>query len=163
MADPYQPALESFALTENENSAIAGALETDDPWAWKSEDEATRAALKSAKSKILAFHLERHNGHCCYCRVNLAGAGPFMTDREHILPKGQNIFKPYSYTMWNLAAACKRCNMQFKGVRDDFVIDKEDPAALQVSENYKLIHPNFDLYEAHLIRHSAQAGTKSIV
>jgi hypothetical protein len=84
-----------------------------------------------------------------------------MTDREHILPKSK--YKAYVYSIWNLAASCKRCNMQFKKDCDAFVIDKSDAAALQQGENYRLVHPNFDLWDDHLTRLSAQANTKTIV
>lgn len=162
MPDPYEPALDDFAFTTEESDAIAAALQTANPWAWNSTDEATSQALASAKSKILQVHLDRHGGTCCYCRTNLHGAGPFMTDREHILPKGMAAYKPYSFTLWNLAASCKRCNLQFKRSGDGFVVDS-DTAVLQASGNYLFIHPNFDRYEDHLVRLSLQFGTATIV
>ncbi|WP_085026204.1 HNH endonuclease [Ensifer aridi] len=163
MPDPYLPALEDFELSEDEATAIQSALASDDPWGWISENQHENDALKSAKAKILGFHLSRHGGNCCYCRVNLNGAGPYMTDREHILPKGKPVYKPLSYTMWNLAAACKRCNMQFKRSGDAFVVDPDDPSLFQDSANYRFIHPNFDAYGEHLVRFQAQVDTKDIV
>jgi len=163
MPDPYIPTLDAFTLHDDEAAAIAAALETDDPWGWKPEDEATAETLKGVKRKILAYHLERHGECCCYCRTYLHGAGPFMTDREHVLPKGKAIFKPYSFTMWNLAGSCKRCNLQFKRSGDGFVIDKADEGQFQSSGNYRFVHPNFDRWEDHLTRVSAQANMKNIV
>ena len=163
MADPYLPALEDFELNADETAAVAKALEDDKPWDWKPEDQKELQALKSAKDKVLAYHLSRHGGNCCYCRLNLNGAGPYMTDREHILPKGKPVYKPFSYSIWNLAAACKRCNMQFKRSGDDFVVDPDDSTKFQDSENYRFVHPNFDAYGKHLIRLQAQADTKNIV
>ena len=163
MADPYLPALEDFELNADETAAVAKALEDDKPWDWKPEDQKELQALKSAKDKVLAYHLSRHGGNCCYCRLNLNGAGPYMTDREHILPKGKPLYKPFSYSIWNLAAACKRCNMQFKRSGDDFVVDPDDSTKFQDSENYRFVHPNFDAYGKHLIRLQAQADTKNIV
>jgi len=163
MADPYLPALEDFELNADETAAVAKALEDDKPWDWKPEDQKELQALKSAKDKVLAYHLSRHGGNCCYCRLNLNGAGPYMTDREHILPKGKPVYKPFSYSIWNLAAACKRCNMQFKRSGDDFVVDPDDSTKFQDSENYRFIHPNFDAYGKHLIRLQAQADTNNIV
>ncbi|MDC9813455.1 MULTISPECIES: HNH endonuclease [Rhizobium] len=163
MVDRYVPALADFALDEEEAKAVEKALETEKPWDWVPEDEGERLALKRAKNKILACHLQRHGGNCCYCRTNLNGAGPYMTDREHVLPKGKPVYKPFSYAMWNLAAACKRCNMQFKRKGDAFVVDADDPAKFQDSENYRFIHPNFDAYGEHLIRVTAQVDTKNIV
>lgn len=163
MADPYLPALEDFELNADETAAVAKALEDDKPWDWKPDDQKELQALKSAKDKILAYHLSRHGGNCCYCRLNLNGAGPYMTDREHILPKGKEVYKPFSYSIWNLAAACKRCNMQFKRSGDAFVVDPDDSTRFQDSENYRFVHPNFDAYGKHLIRLQAQADTKNIV
>jgi hypothetical protein len=163
MVDRYVPALVDFVLDEEETNAVQKALETDKPWDWVSEDVGEQLALKRAKDRILAYHLQRHGGNCCYCRTNLNGAGPYMTDREHVLPKGKPVYKPFSYAMWNLAAACKRCNMQFKRSGDTFVVDADDPAKFQDSENYRFIHPNFDEYGEHLIRFTAQVDTKNIV
>ena len=163
MADPYLPALEDFELNADETATVAKALQDDKPWDWKPEDQKELQALKSAKDKILAYHLSRHGGNCCYCRLNLNGAGPYITDREHILPKGKSVYKPFSYSIWNLAAACKRCNMQFKRSGDAFVVDPDDSTKFQDSENYRLVHPNFDAYGKHLIRLQAQADTKNIV
>lgn len=86
-----------------------------------------------------------------------------MTDREHILPKGKPIYKPYSFTMWNLAVACKRCNMQFKKTGDSFVVDKTDPAKFQLSDNYRFVHPNFDHWEQHLTRLAVQVNAENLV
>ncbi len=163
MADPYLPALKDFDLDDDEAAAVASALASDEPWNCKPENQDEMAALKSAKDKILAYHLSRHGGNCCYCRLNLNGAGPYMTDREHILPKGKQVYKPFSYSMWNLAAACKRCNMQFKRSGDAFVIDPDDPSKFQDSGNYRFVHPNFDAYSEHLTRLQAQVDTKNIV
>lgn len=163
MPDAYLPTLDTFVLDANEVAAIAVALGEPDPWNYASTDGAEAAALKSAKTKILDFHLLRHNWQCCYCRTNLHNAGPFMTDREHILPKGQAGFKPYSYEMWNLAAACKRCNMQFKGQSDAFVVDKTDAAKFQDGANYLFVHPNFDCWEHHLDRIEVATGGKRVV
>ncbi len=163
MVDRYLPALADFELGEEEAKAVEKALKTEKPWDWKPEDSSERQALRAAKDRILAYHLQRHGGNCCYCRTNLNGAGPFMTDREHVLPKGKPVYRPFSYAVWNLAAACKRCNMQFKRKGDAFVVDTTDFAKFQDSENYRFIHPSFDAYDEHLKRIAVQVDTKNIV
>lgn len=163
MNDPYLPLLAEFSFNDEEVSVITLALASDKPWDFVPPSEAEIASLKSAKEKILNLHLERHGGTCCYCRTNLKGAGPFMTDREHVLPKGKPAYKALSYELWNLAAACKRCNLQFKRSGDDFVIDKKDPTALANSNNYRFVHPNFDLWEDHLVRLAVQVNSKNLV
>ena len=163
MVDRYVPALADFQLNAAETAVIEKALQTEKPWDWISDDGNERLAMKNAKDKILSYHLQRHGGTCCYCRLNLNGVGPFMTDREHILPKGKPAYRPFSYAMWNLAAACKRCNMQFKRRGDAFVVNPDDPARFQDGANYRFIHPNFDAYSEHLTRISAQVDTRNLV
>ena len=55
------------------------------------------------------------------------------------------------FTDFNLNIACKRCNMNIKVVKTYFVTDlnavKANP---QDRLLYKMIHPNFDDYFAHL-------------
>jgi hypothetical protein len=86
-----------------------------------------------------------------------------MTDREHILPKSDVKFKPFSYTMWNLGLACKRCNMEYKRTKVDFVVNPNDSAQYMDSANYRFIHPNFDLYSEHISRSAVEADENVIV
>ncbi|WP_170436202.1 hypothetical protein [Ruegeria arenilitoris] len=46
---------------------------------------------------------------------------------------------------------------------NSFVINSEDHDALMKSDNYLLIHPNFDLWDDHLTRLSVQVNAKTIV
>lgn len=163
MADPYQPMLTDFVLSDEEQAAIIEALNENDPWGYAAADSLVADVLKSAKKKILDHHLERHHHHCCYCRKSLQGEGHFVTDREHILPKGNAIFKPYCYTIWNLAAACKRCNMQFKGKKTTFLNDAVDTTKFELSDNYQFVHPNFDRFEDHIVREATQRGTAHVI
>lgn len=163
MADAYQPMLADFAFANEEQAAINEALNQDDPWGYTAADSFVADALKSAKKKILDYHLERHHHHCCYCRKSLKGEGHFVTDREHILPKGYAIFKHYCYTIWNLAAACKRCNMQFKGKKITFLNDAVDTTKFKLSDNYQFVHPNFDRFEDHIVREAKQRGTAHVI
>lgn len=163
MADPYLPALDAFVFSGDEAAVVTEALKSPSPWDFVPSTEGGKTALKSVKAKILDYHLERHSWNCCYCRTNLKGSGPFMTDREHILPKSDAAYKAFSYAVWNLAAACKRCNMQFKKVADDFVVDKTDARKFQYSGNYRFVHPNFDRWSDHLTRHVVQVGEENIV
>lgn len=163
MPDPYLPELTTFALNDDETTVVTEALKASKPWDWKPACPVKKASLKSAKDKILAFHLQRHNHTCCYCKTGLKAAGPFMTDREHVLPKSKAQFKAFSYAIWNLGVACKRCNMQFKGAADGFVVSKVDQVAFQTSENYRFIHPNYDRWGDHLTRFDAGMDEKKLV
>lgn len=149
MADPYLPELETFALDAEEQAAIIAALATDKPWDWK-PGGGLEESLVSAKGKIRNLHLARHGQRCCYCRFPLHGGGHFVIDREHVLPKSVEAFRHLSFTVWNLGVSCKRCNMQYKGADVDFLINAGCAEALQDGANYRLIHPNFDLYKDHI-------------
>lgn len=160
--DGYTPALDEFAFDDDERDAINAALETEDPWGWGPNAQA-KARIKSAKDRICDYHMMRHNELCCYCRVPLHGTGPFTRDREHILPKSMPLYRPLSYTMWNLGIACKRCNMEYKKDRIDFLIFPNDMLELKKSANYRFIHPNFDRYNEHLSRHATQSDETVVI
>lgn len=162
MVDRYMPMLAAFAVSEDEQSAITAALATANPWGW-APGGVLQATLVAWKSRIRTYHLQRHAGRCCYCRRNLNGEFNYVIDREHVLPKSVPGYRPLSYTVWNLGAACKRCNMQYKGSKIDFVIDPHDQAALEDHANYRLIHPNFDLYSEHLERASVEINDTLVV
>jgi hypothetical protein len=162
MVDRYLPALDAFELTVDEQRAVTSALASTSPWKWN-PGGAQSTAIATVKTKIRDYHFARHGNKCCYCRVNLHGTGNFMADREHVLPKSVADYRPLSYTMWNLGMACKRCNMEYKKNRTDFVVTLDDASLLQEGTNYRFIHPNFDLYREHLRRFAQEAEETVIV
>lgn len=159
MIDAYAPALSELSFNAEEEAAIAAALLEPSPWDAVLADH--KEALKRVKSKIQALHLARHNQQCCYCRAVLQGGGYFMIDREHILPKSK--FMPFTFSPWNLSVSCKRCNMQFKKDCIAFVIDTENAGATDTGANYRLIHPNFDVWEHHLCKTAVQISGDILV
>lgn len=162
MADRYLPALAAFELTHDEQTAVDAALLTADPWGWSPEG-AQAPLLAALKVKIRNYHLQRHGKNCCYCRRSLEGEFNYVIDREHVLPKSTPAYRPLSFTMWNLGVACKRCNMQYKGAKTDFVVSPNVAAEFENAANYRFVHPNFDLYEEHLDRLEVKKGTSRIV
>ncbi|MDO9474779.1 MAG: hypothetical protein Q7J28_17175 [Caulobacter sp.] len=148
MPDPYSPALSTFSYTASQMAAITAAMLRSRPWTVKDPD------VKAAKNAIRDLHLKRQEDTCCYCRMSLHGGGYFMIDREHVLPKAK--YRPFVFEIWNLSVSCKRCNMELKRERDAFVVDKSATAPFQDSGNYRIIHPNFDEWEAHLARETIQ-------
>jgi hypothetical protein len=161
--DAYQPALDELQLTDDELSAIQIALQHGDPWAHDDvELNAIRDHLVSAKDKLIAHHMQRHNQTCCYCRTILAGGGRFVRDREHILPKGK--YGALTYSPSNLSASCKRCNMEYKGEKVSFVVAPDTIGDDHTNpDRYLIIHPNFDRYEDHIVRTALQLGMKYAV
>jgi len=149
MVDPYHPILDDFQFDDFEKVAIATALTKEKPWDW-APGGAEGELIKSIKTKIRALHMQRHGSRCCYCRKNLAGGGHFVVDREHVLPKSVAHYHTLAFEVWNLGVACKRCNMQYKKERVDFLVHPTDMTALRDGANYLLIHPNFDRYKDHI-------------
>ncbi|MNY89367.1 hypothetical protein D3C78_56580 [compost metagenome] len=138
-------------LSEKEKTLVAAALQLEKPW----KDKNT----KNIRNKIRDFHLKLTDDLCCYCQQNFHGEFKLVIDPEHILPA--SIYSHYSFSIWNLSVACKRCNMLIKKARTDF-LDKSHPNE-QESEHYKFIHPNFDEYDEHLELNQVQKGKKRIV
>src|SRR3569833_1458250 len=163
MADPYTPVLSDFEFNPDETAALEAAQASADPWKFVFTDKSMMAAFNSAKAKIKSFHMQRHKDNCCYCRTNLGGNGPYLSDREHVLPKSKGQYKPYVFAMWNIGVSCKRCNMEYKRTNDDFVVNRNDSASFQVSDNYLFVHPNFDCWSDHLKRAAVQVDDLNMV
>lgn len=143
--------LKKFSYSQDEQKLIDKALLQEKPW---QVDE-----TKPIRDKIHAFHHKLTDELCCYCQANQHGEFKLDIDPEHILPASK--YKHYSFTIWNLSVACKRCNMLIKRSRTDFINKKflqEDS-----SNHYKFIHPNFDDFEKHMEITVQQKGRKRIV
>lgn len=153
MIDVHHPPMSTFTLSPEEQTAVSGALAKAKPW---DEDN---ACVKGIKDKLKHLHLQRQGHTCCYCRNNLFGTGHFTIDREHILPK--SIYKDFTFEVWNISIACKRCNMEVKGDKTEFftgsLSDVQNPSF------YAFVHPNFDVWENHLSRYAAQVDNRIVV
>ncbi|WP_339461275.1 HNH endonuclease [Pseudomonas sp. EA_105y_Pfl2_R69] len=161
--DPLHPPLSEFALTTEETDAIKHALALHDSWKLEQVGmEPVRDTLKALRNRIKYFHLMRQKNLCCYCRSNLYGGGLFTIDREHIVPKSH--CKPLTYEISNLSVACKRCNMEIKKNKTSLF---HNPATIkdthQDKDSYKIIHPNFEVYEDFISRTQLQEGTSVLV
>src|SRR5690554_1627034 len=104
--------------------------------------------IKPFKRKV-KDHFRSIKNECCYCKKNFTGEFNMVIDIEHILPKSR--FEDLMFTVFNLNIACKRCNMNVKKEKVDFLIDlaltranPQDPSL------YKFIHPNFDIDDQHV-------------
>lgn len=138
-------------FSEEEKKLIEDALTKIKPW----NDEKT----KDVRNKIHSFHLALKKKFCCYCQQNFHGEFKLVIDPEHILPA--SVYPHYSYSIWNLSVACKRCNMLIKKARTDFL--NTNHANEQESEHYFLVHPNFDSYNQHLKKCMVQEGDEILV
>lgn len=138
--------LNAFIFSDNEKLLIESAMTEVRPW--------ESALISAIKQRIKEFHLEFNGKMCCYCYRDLTGEFSFVIDIEHILPKRH--FKPLTFDIRNLSVACKRCNMKMKRDKLDFLNLPVDIAELEISDKYKIIHPNIDDKNAHLIRVALQ-------
>jgi len=119
--------------------------------------------LSEIRSKIKEHHKLRQEDCCCYCCRNIYGEFNFVLDIEHILPKSKKT--NLMFTQKNLSVSCKRCNMNIKGNDLSFLsVNLIDlPNRLFKSKFYKIIHPNLDRYESHLLLHHVQIGRKRLI
>lgn len=103
------------------------------------------------KGRVKDYYRNLGNEQCCYCKKNSLGEFKMVLDIEHILPKGQPEYRDLMFVMTNLNVACKRCNMNVKGTKTDFVHNINDAANNHEDSNqYRFIHPNSDVYFDHL-------------
>lgn len=143
-----------FTYTDDDQLLIGQANAERKPW--------DADCIADLKRRIYHYHRDRQQEMCCYCQRDQHGEFKLVIDTEHILPKEK--FRENMFDIWNLSTACKRCNMQIKGQRTDFLVDpnflnlgKED------GNSYLFLHPNFDGLDNHLTRHGVQFGSKRLV
>lgn len=119
--------------------------------------------LKEVKSKIKKYKRTELNEICAYCQRDTTGEYNLVLDVEHIIPK--SLYVRHMFTMKNLTISCKRCNMDIKGSRIDFLSSKKIKSAgtLFRSKYYKIVHPNLDDIESHIERNVIQKGRVRIV
>lgn len=131
-------------LTEQDIKNIESAIEAGgDIW--------NNPLVKDFKDRVKIYYRNLGNEQCCYCKKNSHGEFKLVLDIEHILPKGQPEFRELMFVLTNLNVACKRCNMNVKGTRTDFVHDINNAANNHEDSNqYKFIHPNSDVYFNHI-------------
>ncbi len=142
-------------FTDNERELIKTSLEEGHK-SWNND------CLENLKSRLKEHIKKRQNFVCCYCLRNLNGEFNFVIDIEHILPKSK--FTHFMFTLDNLAVSCKRCNMNIKGDKLDFIsCDVNASKNPFRSENYYFIHPNSDIFEDHIEYTMLQKGRKVFV
>lgn len=160
MTDPYTPKLSSFKFSSLERRAVKWALTKPNPWGvdelskktLSSKEKAFVQAIAKLKDRIKEFHLKRQNGCCCYCAQNLENR-PIEQDREHIVPKGKE--KALSFSIFNLAVACKTCNMSVKNTKTSHLRGYRhgglrDAKVILNPKNYNIPHPNIHDWEEHI-------------
>lgn len=146
--------VETSFYTAADEQSIADALQEAKPWDAK--------CIQGLKQRIYKLHRARQQSLCCYCQRDQHGEFKLVIDIEHILPKRK--YRPQMFELWNLSVSCKRCNMQIKGQRTDFLVDKRFQTIHEDDPNgYRFIHPNLDPLHQDLVRHAIQCGSKRLV
>lgn len=172
MPDPYTPKLSSFRYTAIERRAIKWALKRENPWdvdKLKKTDLTVQErsfvkAIVGFKKRVKTFHQKRQNNHCCYCGQNLFNR-PIEQDREHIIPKGKE--KSLTFSVFNLAVACKTCNMSIKNSKTSHLrgyrhSGLRDSRVILNSKNYNIPHPNIHDWEEHIDYSSSSVGRATV-
>lgn len=145
---------DSFAYSEAEQALVAQAMAEAKPW--------DAECATPIKARIYAYHKGLQGEMCCYCLRNLKGEFKLVIDTEHILPKEK--YRPHTFDIWNLSVSCKRCNMNVKGQRTDFLKDPTFVAFKKEDESaYHLVHPNLDEVREHLARISLEVDGQRLV
>jgi hypothetical protein len=120
--------------------------------------------LNDIKRKIKLYYRTNNFEQCCYCKRDFQDEFNMVIDIEHILPKANTLFSEYMFDIENLNISCKRCNMNIKRNRIDFIVDlhtiKPD---YKVSAKYHFIHPNFDYYFDHIDYESIIKNNKKLI
>lgn len=164
MSDPYTPKLSSFKYTGAERKAIKWALKRDKPWtvdklkkkSLTAQERIFVTAIVGFKNRVKEFHLKRQKNHCCYCGQNLRNR-PIEQDREHIIPKRKAT--PLTFSVFNLAVACKTCNMSVKKGKTSHLRGYRrnglhDAKVILSSKNYNIPHPNVHDRNDHIEHYS---------
>lgn len=124
-------------------SSIENCFKNGNTKIWDEED------LAPIKQKIKAHYRGLLGEKCCYCCKNTHGEFKLVLDIEHILPKAH--YLQFALSPFNLSVACKRCNMNVKGEKTTFLKDFASAHSNpEDTNNYKIIHPNFDNFFDHL-------------
>lgn len=160
MSDPYNPKISSFKYSKIETKATRWALGKEKPWdvdklkkADLTEKEKEYVdAIVQLKDRIKIFHLQRQNNCCCYCATNFK-ARDIEQDREHIIPKSKE--SCYTYSIFNLAVACKYCNLTIKGKKTQHLRGYRrnglaNKNIILNEMNYNFVHPNVHDWGFHI-------------
>ncbi|HDS2645224.1 TPA: HNH endonuclease [Klebsiella aerogenes] len=100
--------------------------------------------LKSMRRELKQYILSNRNDgfKCAYCLKDFHNEHNMNIDVEHILPKSQ--YPEYTFTLKNLAVACKRCNLLIKRNDVSFLNSNFIRKKPFNSKYYKIFHPVID-------------------
>ncbi|WP_121614388.1 hypothetical protein [Mesobacillus foraminis] len=115
--------------------------------------EKTKTKLKYVKMAVRDQLAATYYECCYYCKMPLhLGSNP--GDIEHIVHKGNENYKEFTFHPLNLTLTCKKCNTA-KGVEETLKSEKQNIKYKyedypRGSDNYDIVHTHFDNYYEHL-------------
>lgn len=109
--------------------------------------------LEAVRCEIRDYYRSVQRLQCVYCQgavaLRSAGGAPV----EHIVPKSQ--YLSFMFEPKNLCVVCPDCN-EYKSKKEVF-----DPVMVAPRVNYpaignafRIVHPHFDEYEEHIMKHN---------
>ncbi|CAH6875068.1 conserved hypothetical protein [Vibrio chagasii] len=107
----------------------------------------TKGMVAKIRKEVRNHYKIQQRYLCCYCRQQTLQDHGFVWDCEHILPKA--IYPKFLFEPLNLALSCKACNLAKEKYKHELIISEKDQYC-ENSNNYRIIHPHFDLYNKHL-------------
>ncbi|MEJ5092625.1 HNH endonuclease [Sphingobacterium faecium] len=145
----------AIVYTIKENADIAAAIAQGGK-IW------SNVLLNDVKTKIKNHYFLVQFPRCCYCSRLFVGEFRMVVDIEHILPQSQ--FGSERFVPDNLNIACKRCNMEIKKADLSFIVDIVAMGTdYYNSIHYKIVHPNLDIYDNHLVRKEYRTNNFALV
>lgn len=112
------------------------------------EWDKTTGPIVSIRKSLRDHYLVEQSFRCAYCRSIKKESHGLTWDVEHIIPKSAH--SKFIYEPYNLAMACKECNIA-KGNQDVLRVKLKKNQGLPTSTDaYKIIHPHFDTYSDHI-------------
>lgn len=102
--------------------------------------------IETIKTAIKQFYRVEQHHKCVYCNYTYPSTHGTTWWTDHIIPKSLN--KNLMFEPQNLCVSCVDCN-RIKGNKQVFNDDTRTDFS-DVGDDYKIIHPHFDIYEEHL-------------
>jgi uncharacterized protein (TIGR02646 family) len=122
------------------------------------------SAIAGLKKEIKDHYIAQQGRRCAYCRHSIYTNNNAVWDAEHVISKRKD--PEFMFEPRNLAISCKDCNIA-KGEQE--VRNTKKAAFPETSPEYKIVHPHFDDYDAHIgwmgsvcFARSTDKGSKTI-
>jgi hypothetical protein len=110
-------------------------------------------SLEDVRCEIRDHYRDVQRLRCVYCQGAVAQRSAAGAPVEHIVPKSQCL--SFMFEPKNLCVVCPDCN-EYKSKKEVF-----DPVMVAprvnypaISKAFRIVHPHFDEYDDHIMRHN---------